>query len=381
VAYVHVLTDLAGNAVSELPAATGKQTEVPLNAMGTSTVTVRNDSPDADLLLEGDKLVKVYDVNDDFLTDGSKALIAHHRLITAEEVASDGSATVAASFADPYWVLLRRLIGKTAAGYTRGTSLAPVDRGTIVTELLDATNAEGASGVRAGNVLPSSTTYIPPPGWLFKPLGEAIAELGATLDGPDWRVRPIEFSGGYYGELDIAPIIGASRPDLALEYGDGKLNLSAFKRAVSFEGALTRAFHLPPGYPDNAAQQPLTREDTGAQAARGLLEGLVSADLTSDDLRGKLLDAHIAVRARGRQTFELTLVRDVTPTGERVPRFGIGGTRDFDLGDLLPFRASTTRNGELVKRADVIVRVYAFAVTVDDAGVAVPTLTVSPSTT
>lgn len=376
-AYVHVLTDLAGTDVSELPAATAKHTEVALNSMGTSTATVRNDSPDADLLLEGDKLCRVYDVDDDFLTDGNKTLIAHHRLITAEEVSSDGSATVAATFADPYWILMRRLVGKVAAGYTRGTSLAPVDRGTIITELLAAANAEGVTGVRIGNVTASSTTYIPAPGWLYKPLGEAIAELGATLDGPDWRVRAIEYAGGYIGELDVAPIIGTSRPDHVLEYGDGKLNLTAFKRAVSFEGALTRAFHLPPGYPDNAAQVPLVRDDLTAQAARGLLEGVVAADLTSDDLRGKLLDAHIAVRARGRQTFELTLARDL---GRRAPRFAPGGAGDFDLGDLLPFRASTVRNGELVKRADVIVRVYGFAVTVDDAGVATPTLTVTPST-
>lgn len=376
--YVYRLSDLAGNVRSELPAAKGKRFARALGSMGTSAAVVRLDHDDADFLLGGDALVRIDEVDDDFLRDGSKTLQGHHTLITAEEVVDEeGRGSVAATFADPYWVTLRRLCGKSAAGYSMGTALAPVDRGAIVTDLVNATNVESPTGLRMGTVTPSSNTYVS--GWSYKRIGEAIVELGAALDGYDWTVRPIPFVAdrglGIIGELDVVGAAGTIRPNAAFESGptEGSLgNVRGYRRAVTNEGRVNRVFHLAGG-----AQRVLTDQNAAAQAARGLLEDVVTADLTVDDLRLKLLAYHLAVRAGARQTITFSPVRAI---GARVPRFG----RDFNLGDVVPFRAAALKAPKpgagpvLTKRINVNVRVYGVEVNVDELGAGTPTLTVVP---
>ena len=367
-AFDYVLTGLDGVPVSELPSASSKSTALPVLGTGVSSLTVRGGTADADALLEGDALLRVYERDE--LTD-TVTLLAHHRLITAEEVGTDVGTTVAATFADPSWTLGRRLVGKSNAGYSRGTAVSLVDRGTIIGELLAATNAESPSGLRAGVVEESSSTYVA--GWFYKPLLEAIADLCAVFDGPDWRVRPIEYEAGYYGELDVVPSLATLRPDAVFEYGEGLLNVRGFRRAVTLESALNRVYSLPSGFPDNAVGLTLQRDAAASQAARGLLEGLVASDLPVDAFRAALLEHHLAVRQTARQTITFEPVRDL---GYRVPRLG----RDFNVGDVLPFRASIrTDAGALLKRIDVLVRVYAWQVTVDEAGYGTPTLTVTPT--
>lgn len=378
-AFKYVLTDLAGVERGELPGAKGKSLSLPIGSMATAGVTLRVDHADADFMLEGDALLKVYD--DEVSKDEP---LFHGRLITAEEVAGSDAATVAAAFADPFWILLRRLVGKSPAGYSRGTALAQVDRGLIIAELLAATNAESPSGVRMGANEPSSNTYVA--GWTYARLAEKIAELGATLDGPDWRVRAIEWDAGYYGELDVKPSIGAVNLDAAFEFGgEGVGNVKSYRRVVSLEGTINRGFQLPPGFPENATQAVIQRDHLESQAARGLLEDVVTGagELTVDDLRVKLLEHHIAVRHGPRQTITFDPVSDL---GDRVPRFG----RDYELGDVVPFRASVVdqdtgeelvddETGRSRKRIDALVRVYQVAAAIDEAGAATYTLTVAPS--
>lgn len=369
-AWVYVLTDLAGVERSELPGASDKKVApAPLASMATAGLRLPLDHDDADFLLEGDALLKVYETDVPGLAE--PRLHFHGRLITAEEVAEAGKASVACSFAGPFWVLLKRLAGKTPSGYSRGTAVAPVDRGVIIEELIDTTNAESVSGIRPGVVTPSSNTYVE--GWRYKPVGEAVAELAATLDGPDWRERPIEYDGGYYAELDVAATMGATLPDEAFEYGDGLHNVGGYRRNVSLEGTVNRVYHLPPGFPDNAVGSVLTAQDAASQAARGLLEAVVSADLSVDDLRNKLLALHIAVRKGPRQVITFTPTRALTG---RTPRLGV----DYDVGDVVPFRASVMgRDGARRRRIDVLARIHGAEVAVDDFGAATPTLTVVPS--
>lgn len=370
--WVYVLEDLAGNARSELPGAYNKTcAPSPLATMGTAGLTVPLDHTEADFLLAGDALLKVYETDVPGRTE--PLLHFHGRLITAEEVvgADDPKAGVACSFADPFWVLLSRLAGKTQAGYSRGTALAPVDRGVIITDLVNTTNGESPSGLRMGAVSASSSTYVY--GWYFKVIAQAIAELGATLDGPDWRVRPVEFSGGYYGELDVAAVLGAVKLDAAFEFGDGLLNVASYKRGVSLAGTANRVWHLPPGFPDNVTQTPLSADDAGSQAARGLLEAIVSADLSVDELRVKLLSHHLAVRGKPRQTITFQPVTDVG--GRRVPRYGV----DYVNGDVVPFRATFWKRSGPVKRIDALFRIYQTAFAIDDNGNAAPTLTLTPA--
>lgn len=369
--WVYVLEDLAGNPRSELPGAYGKTcAPQPLASMGTAGVTVPLDHEDADFLLAGDALLRVYETD----VPGRTTPLTHFhgRLITAEEVAGSDNpkAGVACTFADGLWTLLRRLCGKSRAGYSAGTALALVDRGAIIADLVNTTNLESPSGIRPGQVLTSAPTFVS--GWYYAKIAEKIAELSATLDGPDYMVRPIDFTSGYYCELDVAAVIGAVRLDSAFEFGDGLLNVKSYKRGVSLDGTANRVFHLPPGFPDNLTQEVKQADNAGSQATRGLLEDIVSADLSVDELRVKLVAHHIAVRSNPRQTITFEPVTDV---GARVPRYGV----DFANGDVVPFRATFWKRSGPVKRIDALFRIYQTAFAVDDNGVATPTLTITPS--
>lgn len=230
----------------------------------------------------------------------TKRLHFHGRLTTAEEVAGEQTAAVSCTAADPFWFLMRRHIGKSQTGYSKGTAAAPVETGSIIVDMLTATNAEGPTGLAAGNLQPAGSTYVKD--WFYKKIGEGTAELCATLDGPEFLVRAQEYAGGYYGKLDLSPALGTIQGRAAFEYGDGLRNVKGYTRIASLEGAANRVFHLPPGFPDNATQTVLVAEDAAAIAAGGLLEDVLTVDLSPDELRQKLLAYHIAARARGRQT-------------------------------------------------------------------------------
>lgn len=340
-----------------------KQWAAPLASMGTAGFTVPLDHDLADFLLAGDALLKIYQ-EDSRIVSGRRLAIAL-RLNTAEEVVSQSKGSVSTTWADPFWVLLRRLIGKSATGYSNGTALAPVDPTVIASDIVAQANAESPSGVAIGSVSNSAPTYVS--GWYYKPAGEALAELAAAAFGPTWRIRPQEPQAGVYGLLDFGQI-GSVRADAAFEYGDGLLNVSGYRRAVSNEGAANRVFHLPPGFPDNQVQAPLSQSDNPSIAARGLLEAVVSQDLAVDDLRTKLLQYHLSVRKLAKTTISFDPIRDSSKT---MPIFGV----DYDLGDVVPFRAWKRLRGVNVKRLDALVRIYQAAFAVNDAGSATPTLT------
>lgn len=374
------LSDLAGVPLSELAGASGKTVAVPLGSMATASAGVRLDHDDADELLEADTLLKIVEEVDEGPYAGLELLHFHGRQVTADEEAAASSGSVKATWADPFWTLLRRLIGKSAQGFSRGDALTPVDVAVILGDLLATLNAESPTGAVLGDTTPSSSTYVN--GVYYKPFGELVTELGATLFGPDWRIRPVDYADaggglGVIGELDVKAVIGEQRDDAVFEYGDGLLNITGYKRAVTLEQAANRAFHLPPGFPETATQTVLSVDDAASQARRGLLEAVVAADLAPDELRLALLRQHIAARANPRQTITFDLVKDL---GGRVPKFGV----DWSVGDVVPFRASTTRYDEnrepyLAKRIDGMFRAYQFSATIDDTGAAQPAVTVNPS--
>lgn len=340
----------------------GKQFALPLASMATAGFTVRDDHDLADFLLQGDALLKVYQ-EDARIPGGGRRLAAALRLITASEDVSDDNGSVATAWADPYWVLMRRLIGKSPLGYSKGSVVAMVDPSEIASDVLAQANAEEPSGVAIGNLSATAPTYVN--GWAYKPAGWAIAQLASAALGPTWRIRPQEPQAGVYGLLDFGNI-GTFPQEAAFEYGDGLLNVRGYKRAVSLEGMANRVFHLPSGFPTQASGEVLTDQDAAAIAARELLEAVVEQDLAVDDLRRKLLGFHLAVRKAAKQTITFDPVRDVS---KALPIFGV----DFDLGDVVPFRA--WRHGRL--RIDATVRVYQASFQVTAAGSATPSLTVT----
>lgn len=389
-AWDFILTDLVGVPRSELAGARSKNVAIPIRAMATGRITVPLDHDDAGFLLDGDALLKVY------RNDGNtRTLIAHLRLVTAVEDAREGRANVTATFADPFWVLLKRLLGRDRYGF-RWTSVAwpsSLDRIELFNTVLGIAAQESATGVELGDTQPSlmdGNTYGPVN---FKRVADVITELCATAGGPDWRIRPVEpvtttneyhsayasktYTQTVIGKLDVLAAIGSLKADHAFEYGDGRLNVTGYQRVVSNEGRANRLWHLPQGFPDSPTQAPISAEDTDLIASSvGLLEEVVNADIVPDVLRTQLVQYHLAVRKLARQTITFDVAKDVAGDGLRVPRVGI----DVVAGDVVPFRASVqTRSRGLEKRVDALFRVYQYEVNVDDHGADAVTLTVAPS--
>lgn len=376
-AYQFILEDLSGRALSDLPGATGKSFARAILGMSTASVTVPIWHEQADFLLGGDALLRVTDTGVYPHLDVLRA-----RLITAEENAGDGKDTIKASFADGFWTLMKRLCGKSATGFSQGTASSMVAASAIIQSIVAATIAEGPAGIRLGSITASPATAYTGPHF-YKKIGELIAELSAVLDGPDWRVDPIATAATSnpalcdYCELVVAPSLGSYLPDHPFEFGDGRLNVKSYNRVVSNEGVGNSFYSLPTGFPDTAGAV-VTATDASSIAARGLLEDVVPTDLTVDTLRQQLVNLHIAIRANPRQAFTFKPVNDLS--GERLPRL----RADYDVGDVIPFRAAFRRAGGaygvLDKRVDILARIFQVEVTVDEEGVGQPEFTISPST-
>jgi hypothetical protein len=267
------------------------------------------------------------------------------------EVGEAGRGTVACNSASPLWRLLHRLVGRTVNGANIASAVAPLDRGEALGRLVDALNAgdaatwftrAGDTGIRRGNIAASSAGFWGP--WRFFPASSAWSEILTGLDAPEVDLRPVEptsdATGVQLAALDVAPALGQARLDAVFEHGVGRRNVPSFKD-VGDAGILTNdAWHLPPGFPDNAVGVPLEATDQASIDDRGLHEVVVAADVATDTLRQQLLADHVLVRKQPRRTVTFNVVRDPdpfdTPLPERrVPRPFV----DFDVGDVVPFRA------------------------------------------
>lgn len=396
-----VLRDATSGAfISDLPGVGGKTFATPISSIATGGITVRGDRDEADAIEAGDEtLLEVWHVDDD---TGTKTLQGNLHQVAVDEVGSaSGGISLSASYADPAWFLQRRITRFTLdaammplAPYSMGTALAPVDRGAIIADLVNTEAAASPAWIRMGTVTASSKTYVD--GWWGKPILEAIAELSATLDGPDWRVRPIEFqpitqggnddravilgtnSGpyppvnrGFIGELDVSPSIGTLNKEAEFGFGPGTMaNVTSYKRGVTLDGSLSSIWGTPAGFPDNATSPLIPVNDAAAMARWGQMIAVQSTDLTVDQLRRELLLQQIAVRKTVRQTITFE------PGSDRlnVPQLGV----DYDVGDIVPLRIAIERDGDIVRRVDGLFRIYQAQVTVDELGTATTALTVTP---
>ena len=250
----------------------------------------------------------------------------------------------------------------------RHLALSPVDRGTIISELLAAANTKGITGVRQGILTASSTT-----------VRRRMDSRSSARPSPS-SAPPSTGPTGASAHRIHRRLLRRARRSRRHRRRSRPTPASSTATASSTSaatGAPSPSRTPPIGVTASRPASPTTpsgtvlQRDDAASAARGLLETVVSTDLTVDALRDALLAAHIAARAGPRQTITFTPIRALG----RVPRLGI----DYDVGDVVPFRATVNRDDVLVKRLDVLVRVYSYAVTIDDAGYGTPTLTVVPS--
>jgi hypothetical protein len=289
-------------------------------------------------------------------------------LVSANE--KGASATLDFAAASPLWLLMHRLIGKSVAGYGDGTPISTKDLGEIMANVIRAANAEEDTGIRIGQITPSTANYFGPV--YFKKAGEALLELGpGNLGGPDFVLDPEEPTTDNQG-LKIATFraahaIGQARPNAVFELGVGRRNMADYDRPVTREGEANTVYNLPQGFPDAIAEGDAVVVGTtpgGMRQTRGLMEDVVSADLGSRELRQTLVDEHAIVRGQARET----IVWEPIPDGPVQP------LEDFDNGDLIEGRAVV--EGRV--RFDAIFRCRGIDFALDDQGGEAPSITVTP---
>lgn len=357
-AWRFVVTDLAGTAQGELLGVSQRRVRHAFNGKAsTCSGRLRLDNPLADKVLSGSALIKAYDGDLHRLT----AL-----LDSAEEVTDAQGGSVSFVFADPWVVLLDRLIGKTSAGYSDATALAPLDKTTLVEHILAAANAD-YTGIDIGELVPTGATgfaaFAP-----FKPAGEAIAEIVNNLDGPDVRLvtqEPQTVTGGVrLARLDIVAVLGRARPEVVFEHGTGKKNVVSYNRAVT--GRVTNRIY---GLPQDGAAA-VTASDAVSIATYGVREQTISADLPGVLLQ-RLADENVRIRKTPRQIITFQPTRQDPATPGRVPQFD----RDFFLGDAITFRAVDPLTATV--RVNASMRVYAVEWAIDEEGAATPSFTLT----
>lgn len=372
---------LDGSSPRTIHHATDKHVTIGL-PMRTCQWQVNLDHRLADFFLEGDALIEAWEHR---LVGGTWTHTQHFagELVDAEEQADAGAVgggRVVCAAMNPWWNLAKRLIGKLtqpggAAGYSLGTALAPVDRGLIVKDIWQVLEAEENTRIEMGLVTPSSSSWVSPQ--FYRSAQALIIDLIKPLDGPEIKLTPRTLNAGKIAVMDIAPFIGTLNRRASWEYGGGKRNVQSYRRPVSKRESANQIFSLPSGYPDNATSGVLTDADAASRLIRGLLEDVITSDVTVDDLRQKLLGYSLLTRANPRETITMQPVRDLRPG--RVPAFGV----DWDVGDVMPFRAwkSDPDSGGSSLRLDVVQRCYEADFAIDESGAATPTLIQAPDAT
>lgn len=328
----------------------------------TAAFRVRLDHVIADFLLSGEVLLKVYE---------DATLRFTGTLATYEEVASGDGGSVRLTFADAWFRLAQRLIGKDATGYRDGLSTSLKDKTALVTGILAAANTSGYTGIEVGTTSNTGSTsyaaFTP-----YKVASDAITELVNTLDGPDVEVVPVEptanGSGVQIASLTVKAAIGQARPNAVFEYGAGKRNVATYSRRGDLTGLLNRAYNLAPQ--DDATATVAEAHDDASIATYGLAEGLVSADVGVQALRQSLVNEHVAIRKAPRVLVTFAPTRNDGATPGRVPQYGT----DFFLGDSVPFRAVSEKG---VVRVNASLRVYAVDWSIDDNGASLPSFTLT----
>jgi hypothetical protein len=381
-----------GSALGELRNVHDRNVRFPWLKTPTMTGRIDANHPLAQRITDGDlTILSGYDLTIQAAPMFQGPVIGYQRTRNA----SGGQITFTAAGCG--WYLDHRLLGKSNGGATFGTTaLSLLDRGELIGRTIDALNAgdntniftdAGNTTIRRGTITASSSTYVSDV--RYKVASEFISDLSATLDGPDIQVRFVEpftdATGLVLGVMDVAPALGTVQPNVVFAFGTPPFSVVEWNDVGDSNTLANRAVNLPSGFPDNATAQPITWSDQPSIDARGLYETVVAADLVTDDLRLKLVQEHVRVRKTPRRIISVTPASEdsTAPASERrVPRYGL----DYKGGDVVTFRAVerfdvTDTQGTVIGQtevatADLLTRVFAVELAIDDNGVAtvVPTL-------
>lgn len=348
-----IATDLNGNVHGEITNATNRKVSLPHMGVPTASCSIPLSHPLANTLLDTDCLIKAYRSDPVY---GTRSLVFHGPVVTAEESADENGQTVAINASGPFWRLTKRVLTTSKSGIKFG----PKALSQIAHEMLSTANGYSFTGISEGTR--DSTGVISGelgPIWLDKTVASAISELHVGLDSFEYVIEPTEPTevggvGGWpqIGEMNIEAFVGENRPDAIFEYGTTKANVKSYKRSVSRENLLTRAVISVEGWPDNPVEDRGLITRTQNTATRGVFEEEVPHNSVSNDgFRQQIADFHLKYRKDPRQIITFTPVKNARPSP----------ITDYTVGDIVRARAMV--NG--VVRFDYEFRVWGISFDID----------------
>lgn len=337
-----IATDLAGTVIGEVAQADERKLSLPHMRIGTAAFKLSLTDPYTATLVNNDCLIKVYHTHP---TTGARFLCFNGPIVAAEESADGTSNSVVFAASDPLWRLTKRLIPGSLlrAGISYGTAGSLIDIGLIAHNILDDVNAAnipvgspvGFTGISKGTRTATiNGFYKCPP---LKNAAEAITELHAGVNSFEYSLVPTEptsvaGNGGWpqIATLNIAPLVGVSRPDAVFEYGTTRANIASYTRQISRDGLMNRGIVNVNGWPDGTAGVLSDRQDSASMTARGLFEDVVpDGGITDISLRNSLADYHLGIRKVPRQVVTFRPAPNATP----IPLV------DYFVGDSVRARA------------------------------------------
>lgn len=352
-----ILTDLQGVTLGEITGAKDRTVTLPHLRVPTASFQVPLWHPRAIDILSGDTLLKCY--RKDQL--GVNKLVFHGPILSVEENGDTAAQSIAVTATGPLWRLTKRFLGVSKVGFGDGTATALKDLGLIAHDILDTINgvSGGYTGISKGTLAASTNGAVGP--WYLKNAAEAIAELSAGINSFDYEVAPTEATNvaqpwPQIGLLNIAPLIGAQKPDAVFEYGTTRANVAAYQRQISRDAMINDAIISVSGWPDGAGAADLLHSvDATSKANRGLFEDVVNdAGVIDDTLRQKIADEHIKYRKNPREIVTFT-----PATNARPAPFS-----DYIVGDWV--RARAVVRG--IVRFDAMFRIWGMSFKLDQNG-------------
>lgn len=322
--------------------------------------------------------------------------------------AQETRAGIAFTAADGFWRLTKRLVGQNWYALNWGLPLGygvPIGKDRMIQTLIQEVNESnfynGVSGIFSG-VAPPLDSAMPLAGvgsgsagpFVWVPCADAIQQVAAALDAPEWIVRPtdpklyVPAAADRRMYIDIAtglpvpavidpgielgrmvlgmPIGGALRPAAGFQIGGSAPNASDYVRLTSADGVMDHGVHLPTTS-DGAAV--VFDSDAGWRDTTYDVpyDDIVTSDVTDYAMRQKIVQEHIAVRKTPRETITFDPLRDLAGAGvpSYMTRSSGGVTADYYLGDIVPFRI--VRAGATIR--DVMLRVYGATRVLTEGGV------------
>lgn len=225
------LDDAQGNALCELTSASARLLAFKRNTAAVASFTLSHRDVAAQLLLDalqttGIPTLRCYRRQ---LADPAGVLRFRGHLAPFQEHAEEAS-TLQLTFASP----LARVLGD---GSGRGRFTGPAvtftqtDAGQIAKQLVDTTNAEGATGLATTGTI--AATKLRDRAYAYANVGEAITNLTNVLDGFDMYETFLDNASPTLAALNIVAAQGEDQPDVRFEYGPGTLNNArAFSRTT-----------------------------------------------------------------------------------------------------------------------------------------------------